>query len=121
MPAICELSPAERDSLCEWIGDRATAVLPIAALTSGHGRVWLHGGANNPAAALVESALVPGGWRAVVGDDRAGHDRLAGSGATSNAAVVIVRERTGRPSALTRWNEVVGRQCPSALSHRVQD
>ncbi len=60
MPAIAKTSLAERAALCEFIGERADAVLSLAALRSGHGRVWFEGDALNPAAVLVESALVPG-------------------------------------------------------------
>lgn len=54
------MSLADRASLCQFIGERAEAVLPIAALMSGHGRVWIRGDAAAPAAVLVESGLVPG-------------------------------------------------------------
>jgi GNAT superfamily N-acetyltransferase len=60
MAAIAELPLAERAALCDFIGERAETVLASAALLSGHGRVWFQGDAQNPAAVLVESALVPG-------------------------------------------------------------
>lgn len=60
MSAIADLPLADRVSLSSWIGESAGAVLANAALLSGNGRVWFHGDAQSPTAALVESALVPG-------------------------------------------------------------
>lgn len=60
MTEIAELPLDVRISLCDSIGERAETVLAIGALRSGHGRVWFRGGAQSPAAVLVESRLVPG-------------------------------------------------------------
>jgi hypothetical protein len=57
--AVSDLPPRDRLRLAEWIGERPETVLAVHGLLSGDGRVWLHGTSASPAAALVESRLVP--------------------------------------------------------------
>lgn len=47
-------------NIADWIGERPETVIPVAALLTGEGRVWIEGDPAAPDAVLVESPLVPG-------------------------------------------------------------